>query len=165
MGCWGRGIKLNHAVVISDNVTAFSDGIWEILVNLTVTVGYHFSWQRGTTVRRWGSISPCSDGDALWQSWHAGRCEKQSNKHCNYSSFINGILAGIMDSSGMRFYYSSTSREHDAGIMFLGHDVTSYMVIPPGTSNYTIGGICTANCTKSVCRFVCSNIITTWLCI
>ena len=73
--------------------------------------------------------------------------------------FINGIMAGVMDSSGMRFYYSSTSREHDAGIMFLGHDVTSYMVIPPGTSNYTIGGICTANCTKSVCRFVCNNIM------
>ena len=62
--------------------------------------------------------------------------------------------SGVTDSSGMRFYYSNTPREHDAGIMFLGHDVTPFMVVPPGAPSYTIGSICTANCTKSVCKFV-----------
>ena len=71
--------------------------------------------------------------------------------------YSNGVHAGVTDSSGMRFYYSDTSREHDAGIIFLGHDVTSLMVVPPGASNYTIGGVCTANCTKSVCKFVFYN--------
>ena len=61
---------------------------------------------------------------------------------------------GKIDSSGMRFYYTSTPREHDAGIMFLGHDVTSRMIVPPGAPNYMIGGICTANCTESVCTMI-----------
>ena len=52
----------------------------------------------------------------------------------------------------MRFYYSNTPRKYDAGVMFLGHDVTFFtsMVIPPGASNYTIGSVCIANCTKNV---------------
>ena len=61
---------------------------------------------------------------------------------------------GMIDSSGMRFYYTSTPREHDAGIMFLGHDVRPLMIVPPGAPNYMIGGICTANCTESVCRMI-----------
>ena len=51
----------------------------------------------------------------------------------------------------MRYYYTSVPREHDAGILFLGHAVSPYMVVPPKTLNYTIGGVCTSNCTKTVC--------------
>ena len=63
-------------------------------------------------------------------------------------------ILGVTDSSGIRFYYTSTPREHDAGIMFLGHSVTSLMIVPPGAPNYMIGGICTANCTESVRRII-----------
>ena len=61
----------------------------------------------------------------------------------------------MIDSSGMRFYYSSTAREHDAGIMYLGHEINTAMIILPGTPNYTIAGVCSADCTKSVC--ICFN--------
>ena len=55
----------------------------------------------------------------------------------------------------MRFYYTSIPREHDAGIMFLGHGVNPVMIIPPGAPNYTIGSICTADCTRNVCKINC----------
>ena len=59
-------------------------------------------------------------------------------------------VLGVIDSSGMRFYYTSTPREHDAGVMFLGHDVNRLMIVPPGAPNYTIASVCSANCTQSV---------------
>ena len=56
-----------------------------------------------------------------------------------------------MDSSGIRFFYVSTPREHDAGVLFMGHSVVPIMIIPPGADNYTISGICGAQCTERVC--------------
>ena len=69
---------------------------------------------------------------------------------CPYAIYI-----GITDSSGMRLYYSSTPRKHDAGVMFLGHEVNKQMIIPPGAPKYTIGSICLANCTENVCYNNC----------
>ena len=60
---------------------------------------------------------------------------------------------GVVDSSGMRFYYSSIPREHDAGILTVGHHITPFMIIPPGAPKYTIGAVCPANCTESVCHY------------
>ena len=57
---------------------------------------------------------------------------------------------GVFDSSGMRFFYTSTRRQHDAGMVGLGHYVTPDMLIPPGAINYTISGLCTSTCTKKV---------------
>ena len=51
----------------------------------------------------------------------------------------------------MRFFYVNTPREHDAGVLYLGHSVVPIMIIPPGTNNYTISGICGAQCTERVC--------------
>ena len=56
----------------------------------------------------------------------------------------------VTDSSGMRFFYVNTRREHDAGVLYVGHSVHPLMIIPPGTDNYTISGICAANCTERV---------------
>ena len=59
-------------------------------------------------------------------------------------------LTGTVDSSGMRLWYTSTPREHDAGIMFFGHRVHELMVIPPDAKNFTITGVMTENCTNKV---------------
>lgn len=64
--------------------------------------------------------------------------------------FLKNI--GVIDSSGIRFHYSSIPREHNAGILAVGHFVTPYMVIPPGAPNYTIGAVCTGSCTKQVSK-------------
>ena len=64
--------------------------------------------------------------------------------------YYNYLITDVIDSSGIRFYYSSSPREHDAGILAVGHRVTSYMIIPPGTQNYTIGAVCTGTCINNV---------------
>ena len=59
-------------------------------------------------------------------------------------------LAGTLDSSGMRFWYTSTPREHDAGIMTVGHNVQPLMVIPPNAPNFTVTGFMDSQCTQNV---------------
>lgn len=59
-------------------------------------------------------------------------------------------LAGIKDSSGLSFTYINTRREHDAGILYLGHTVSNLMVIPPKATNFTVTGLCTNSCTRLV---------------
>ena len=69
---------------------------------------------------------------------------------------------GVIDSSGITFYYTSTPRQHRAGIMFLGHQVTDSMIIPPNAANYTVAGLCPGQCTDAVskecvsCLHLCS---------
>ena len=56
----------------------------------------------------------------------------------------------VTDSSGLRFFYVREPREHDAGVLYIGHSVFPTMIIPPGTDNYTISGVCGAQCTERV---------------
>ncbi|XP_019856277.1 PREDICTED: DBH-like monooxygenase protein 1 [Amphimedon queenslandica] len=58
-------------------------------------------------------------------------------------------LSGVIDSSGMTFYYIDTPREHNAGILQVGHAVNQYMIIPPKARNYTIYGFCSSTCTEN----------------
>lgn len=58
------------------------------------------------------------------------------------------MISGIRDSSGIRFHYTSTARELDAGILDIGHQVYPTMIVPPGVANFTITGICSAECTE-----------------
>lgn len=65
------------------------------------------------------------------------------------------LAADVMDSSGMRFYYTETPPTHRAGIMTVGHDISRIMIIPPTSSvtprGYVTSGICTSECTDRVC--------------
>ena len=63
------------------------------------------------------------------------------------------VFTGTRDSSGIRFFYSSQPREHDAGILEVGHEVDPFMFIPPNTPNYIVGGMCIADCTNRVIEF------------
>ena len=60
------------------------------------------------------------------------------------------IYSGIVDSSGIQFTYLETPREHDAGILFIGHEVSSFMVVPPNAANYTVSAFCPMECTNEV---------------
>lgn len=57
---------------------------------------------------------------------------------------------GVIDNSGLRFFYTTEEPELRAGAIFLGHAVTNEMIVPPSTGNYTVTGICTADCTGTV---------------
>ena len=64
-----------------------------------------------------------------------------------YSNF-----AGVVDSSGIRVWYTDTSREHDAGILLIGHHTVPLMVIPPNAKNFTVTGFINEDCTNRVSR-------------
>ena len=86
------------------------------------------------------------------------------------------IFTGGIDSSGIEFFYTSTPRQHDAGILSLGHRVNRFMIIPPNAGSYSIMGKCSAECTSQVWKstILLSNelisvrqfnqLIYTWVC-
>ena len=59
-------------------------------------------------------------------------------------------VTGVLDNSGIEFFYTSTPYQHDAGIMSVGHGVVREMIIPPNTASYYIVGECSAECTSRV---------------
>ena len=65
------------------------------------------------------------------------------------------FYSGTIDSSGMRIWYTDTPREHEAGIMQIGHSVTPLMVIPPNAKNFTVTGLVNDQCTNQV-RYNCA---------
>ena len=72
-----------------------------------------------------------------------------------YYSFV---YIGVIDSSGMRIWYTSTPREHDAGMLTVGYGVHPYMVVPPNAKNFTITSFVNEECTSRVSRFYKSQI-------
>ena len=57
---------------------------------------------------------------------------------------------GVVDSSGISFTYILQQREHDAGVLFLGHHVSFVMAIPPKADNYTVNAYCPSECSQEV---------------
>ena len=73
---------------------------------------------------------------------------------CVYTAYtINCPTLGVMDSSGVEFFYTSEPREHEAGILNLGYGVNRFMVIPPNTPRYDVIGYCDPQCTSTVSGF------------
>ncbi|XP_042880664.1 DBH-like monooxygenase protein 1 isoform X2 [Penaeus japonicus] len=56
------------------------------------------------------------------------------------------LRRGVVDSSGVRIMYTEKLRQHDAGILTLGHTVSPTHIIPPGQKWNTVA-LCTADCT------------------
>jgi hypothetical protein len=61
-----------------------------------------------------------------------------------------GRISGIIDNSGITFTYVDNKREHNAGILYIGHDVDYKMILPPNTPNFTVTSICSDTCTKKI---------------
>ena len=69
---------------------------------------------------------------------------------CFRSLSVYTCTPGTLDSSGMRMWYTSTPREHEAGILQIGHSVHPFHMIPPNVANFTTIGITTSRCTERV---------------
>ena len=67
--------------------------------------------------------------------------------HCLYL-----FVAGILDSSGLRFHYTSQLREYQAGILTVGWLVSERMIIPPHQESWETQGYCVEDCTKEVSK-------------
>lgn len=73
---------------------------------------------------------------------------------CNASMHV-----GVVDNSGLRFYYSTTPRQYNAGLLEIGHNIHPTMIIPPGAEQYTILGFCYTACTDQVIHCFINSII------
>lgn len=60
------------------------------------------------------------------------------------------VMLGMIDSSGLRFHYTKQLRKYEAGVLFIGTDVSRSLLIPPGQMDWKTTGFCSADCTKEV---------------
>ena len=60
------------------------------------------------------------------------------------------LCSGIVDSSGLRFYYTKNVRQHDAAIFMTGTISSSALLIPPKQKDWKMKGYCPAVCTEKV---------------
>ncbi|XP_063420467.1 uncharacterized protein LOC134705676 [Mytilus trossulus] len=57
-----------------------------------------------------------------------------------------GAVTGLVDSSGMKFTYTSHLRQHDAGILTVGMYENKQQIIPPHYSDFKIQSVCSKEC-------------------
>ncbi|XP_052090829.1 DBH-like monooxygenase protein 1 homolog [Mytilus californianus] len=57
-----------------------------------------------------------------------------------------GAVSGLVDSSGMKFTYTSHLRQHDAGILTVGMYENKQQIIPPHYCDFKIQAVCTKEC-------------------
>ena len=60
------------------------------------------------------------------------------------------MIEGVVDNSGLEFFYSNEEPLYRAGLLTLGHASTSSLIIPPGADNYVVNGYCPGTCTDRV---------------
>ena len=60
------------------------------------------------------------------------------------------IHVDYVDSSGIRFHYTSSLRKHDAAVLEIGLEYTPKMAIPPQQESYILSGHCIVECTEVV---------------
>ncbi|XP_030638796.1 DBH-like monooxygenase protein 1 homolog [Chanos chanos] len=56
------------------------------------------------------------------------------------------LQKGVLDSSGLRLFYTTTLRRYDAGVIETGVWVSLYHMLPPGMDEYVTEGHCTREC-------------------
>nr|XP_027217094.1 DBH-like monooxygenase protein 1 [Penaeus vannamei] len=106
-----------------------------------------FSWSAcNTPIVAWavgseGEMFPDHVGVPLGEE-HGGATYFMLEIHYNNPN----LRKGVVDSSGVRIMYSEKLRQHDAGILTLGHTVSPTHIIPPG-QKWTTVALCTADCT------------------
>ncbi|CAG7729787.1 unnamed protein product, partial [Allacma fusca] len=55
---------------------------------------------------------------------------------------------GVQYETGLEIYTTSALRDHEAGVLSIGHEVRFTLTIPPATSDFTVVGHCSSACTK-----------------
>ena len=66
------------------------------------------------------------------------------------ATYLNLLIADLVDSSGVRYFYTDEPPEIRAGIFPVGSAVIGHMLIPPNVERYTVTAYCSMNCTEAV---------------
>lgn len=61
------------------------------------------------------------------------------------------FVAGLIDNSGLRLFYTPVLRKYDAGVIEAGLWVSLFHNIPPGMPEFVSEGHCTLECLEEVC--------------
>ena len=70
---------------------------------------------------------------------------------CEFISRMGHLcVLGKIDSSGIKFTYTSTLRKFDAGVMELGLEYTNKMALSPRQKIFELSGYCIPECTAVV---------------
>ena len=64
------------------------------------------------------------------------------------------VYTGIIDSSGLRFYFTDEPPQQNAGIMIVGQPFVGHMIVPPRVERYTVAGHCQQKCTDAVSTLI-----------
>ncbi|RWS14424.1 Dopamine beta-hydroxylase-like protein, partial [Dinothrombium tinctorium] len=59
------------------------------------------------------------------------------------------LKSGIVDSSGIRLYYTPSLRQNDVGILEIGLEYTDKNSIPPRQKAFDLAGYCVSECTRA----------------
>ena len=60
------------------------------------------------------------------------------------------MCTGVVDSSGMRFFYTRNKPTYEAGSFAVGASVSPLSIIPPNQESFIIYGLCSMKCTDEV---------------
>lgn len=60
----------------------------------------------------------------------------------------NFFYAGLIDNSGIRYYYTKTLRRFDIGVLEVGVTYSPNLVIPPQEEDFEWNGLCLPSCTS-----------------
>lgn len=67
-----------------------------------------------------------------------------------YTSITIVYFSDIWDNSGIRIFYTNQLRQHEAGVMETGMEITLTQFIPPQEDSFLSEGICSMECLKLV---------------
>ena len=60
------------------------------------------------------------------------------------------LVSGIVDSSGMEFFYTTEEPVNRAGVLAIGSSVNPIMMVPPKLDQLIINAFCSASCLDRV---------------
>ena len=62
------------------------------------------------------------------------------------------LVSGIVDSSGLEFFYTTKEPEHRAGVLFMGVAVSPVLLVPPDQDQFVVSAECSFDCLDRVSR-------------
>ena len=72
--------------------------------------------------------------------------------HLKFNCIV--VYTGIIDSSGIRFYFTAEPPQQNAGIITVGQPFMGHMIVPPHVERYTVAGHCQQKCTNAVSTLI-----------
>ena len=138
MGYWRNGLSIFQLLKVYKSTA----------LCIVLHPGLHISRRCGLSNWWWRGSGVFGDWNALWQPNAAVRYTTNWEQNSKSYHSLSGI--GVVDSSGLEFFYTNTKATHEAGLLPIGHRVSPIMLIPPNTTEYEIVGFCSGECTKQV---------------